>query len=80
MDERTIRAIHAEFPPLSHTVWMQQGGVGLVPRSVQEYHLAQLAEWHEQGPPPIMQPERAAEKPAFRVRRWPHSWAQRRKN
>ena len=41
---------------------MQQGGVGLVPRSVQEYHLAQLTEWHEQGPPPIMQPERTAEK------------------
>ncbi len=36
--------------------------MGLVPRSVQEYHLAQLTEWHEQGPSPIMQPERAAEK------------------
>ena len=62
MDEQAIHAIRADFPPLAHTVWMQQGGVGLVPRCVQEYHLSQLAEWHEQGPPPIMQPERAAEK------------------
>ena len=58
--ESTLRAIRAEFPPLARYIWMQQGGIGLVPGTVHEYHRAQLAEWQEAGPLPILQPERAA--------------------
>ena len=58
--ESSLREIRAEFPPLTRFIWMQQGGIGLVPNTVHEYHRAQLAEWQQTGPPPILQPQRAA--------------------
>lgn len=61
VNEQTIRSTRAEFPPLAHCIWMQQGGVGLVPRTVHEYHISQLTQWYENGPLFIAQPEQAAE-------------------